>query len=162
MAMKREVKVGLFVFAGMIVTAAVVFFIGDERRLFESKYVFKATFGDVQGLKPGAPVRLSGVDIGYVQAVGHGGDANDNRLYVSFEVVRAEAARIRTDSVAKVGNKGLLGDKMLEVSPGTPGHAAQMPACSASAAGPPASAYSSSAGCSTGVDGAPLTRRVTP
>ncbi|HEU4404031.1 MAG TPA: MlaD family protein [Polyangiaceae bacterium] len=127
MAMKREVKVGLFVFAGMIVTAAVVFFIGDERRLFESKYVYKASFGDVQGLKPGAPVRLSGVDIGYVQAVGHGADPNDNRLYVSFEVVRAEASRIRTDSVAKVGNKGLLGDKMLEVSPGTPGHAALPP-----------------------------------
>lgn len=127
MAMKREVKVGLFVFAGMIVTAAVVFFIGDERRLFESKYVYKATFGDVQGLKPGAPVRLSGVDIGYVQAVGHGNDPNDNRLYVSFEVVRAEAARIKSDSIAKVGNKGLLGDKMLEVSPGTPGHEALPP-----------------------------------
>jgi phospholipid/cholesterol/gamma-HCH transport system substrate-binding protein len=127
MAMKREVKVGLFVFAGMIVTAAVVFFIGDERRLFESKYVYKATFGDVQGLKPGAPVRLSGVDIGYVQAVGHGDDPNDNRLYVSFEVVRAEAARIKSDSIAKVGNKGLLGDKMLEVSPGTPGQASLPP-----------------------------------
>ncbi len=122
MAIKREVKVGLFVFVGMIVTAAVVFFIGDERRLFEPKVHFKATFNDVQGLKPGAPVRLSGVDIGYVQAVGHGPDRDDNRLYVSFEVVRAEAPRVRSDSVAKVGNKGLLGDKMLEVSPGTPGH----------------------------------------
>jgi phospholipid/cholesterol/gamma-HCH transport system substrate-binding protein len=127
MAMQREVKVGLFVFAGMIVTAAVVFIIGDERRLFEPKYQFKATFGDVQGLKPGAPVRLSGVDIGYVNGVTHGPDPNDNRLYVSFEVVRGEAARIRSDSVAKVGNKGLLGDKMLEVTPGTPGHDALPP-----------------------------------
>ncbi|MCU0684697.1 MAG: MlaD family protein, partial [Polyangiaceae bacterium] len=123
MAVKREVKVGLFVFVGMIVTAAVVFFVGDERRLFESKYQFRSTFADVQGLKPGAPVRLSGVDIGYVQAVGHGPDASDDRLYVTFEVVRGEATRIRTDSVAKVGNKGLLGDKMLEVTPGTPGQA---------------------------------------
>ncbi|HEU4539289.1 MAG TPA: MlaD family protein [Polyangiaceae bacterium] len=123
MAVKREVKVGLFVFLGMIVTAAVVFFIGDERRLFEPKYQFRSTFNDVQGLKPGAPVRLSGVDIGYVQAVGHGPDASDDRLYVTYEVVRGEAARIRSDSVAKVGNKGLLGDKMLEVTPGTPGHA---------------------------------------
>lgn len=123
MAVKREVKVGLFVFVGMIVTAAVVFLVGDERHLFESKHQFRSTFADVQGLKPGAPVRLSGVDIGYVQAVGHSPDASDDRLYVTFEVVRAEAARIRTDSVAKVGNKGLLGDKMLEVTPGTPGQA---------------------------------------
>jgi phospholipid/cholesterol/gamma-HCH transport system substrate-binding protein len=127
MAAKREVKVGLFVFLGLVVTAAVVFFLGDERRLFESKYQFRATFGDVQGLKPGAPVRLSGVDIGYVKAVAHGPDPNDDRLYVTFEVVRAEAARVRGDSVAKVGNKGLLGDKMLEVTPGTPGHAALPP-----------------------------------
>jgi phospholipid/cholesterol/gamma-HCH transport system substrate-binding protein len=120
--MKREIIVGAFVLAGLGVTIGVVYMIGQERRVFDPKLMYTATFADVQGLKPGAPVRLSGVDIGTVSSVGHGKDPNDDRLYVTLEIVRSEAGRIRDDSVATVANKGLLGDKMMEVTPGTPGH----------------------------------------
>jgi phospholipid/cholesterol/gamma-HCH transport system substrate-binding protein len=64
---------------------------------------------------------LGGVDIGTVTGVGHGPDSNDDRLYVKVDVVSREAARVREDSVARVSNRGLLGDKMLELSAGTPG-----------------------------------------
>ena len=124
--MKREVTVGAFVLVGLAVTGAVIYTIGQERRVFNGKVEFKASFPDVQGLKPGAPVRLSGVDIGTVKAVEHGPNPKDDRLYVRLEIVKDEAMRIREDSVAKVANKGLLGDKMLEVTPGTPGRA-QLP-----------------------------------
>lgn len=114
----RNFKVGLFVLAGLLLSGVVIFLIGDERRLFESSVPFKAKFSDVQGLKGGAPIRMGGIDIGHVGKVGYGKDARDTTIYVTLEVVESEAGRIKTDSIVKVVTKGLLGDKMIEITKG--------------------------------------------
>jgi phospholipid/cholesterol/gamma-HCH transport system substrate-binding protein len=114
----REVKVGAFVAVGLVVAGAVVFMIGDERHAFERKEHYFAVFDDVQGLTRGAPVRMGGVDVGTVTSVTYGADEKDSRLHVDMEVVQAESRRIRQDSTATVGNKGLLGDKMVVISVG--------------------------------------------
>ncbi len=121
MALKREIKVGLFVLVGMIVFGLVIFLIGDERQAFERKETYRAIFDDVQGLKRGSTVRMGGVDVGAVTGVRYSEDPNDLKLYVSFTVVRDEARRIRSDSVVFIDNKGLLGDKMVTLKAGTPG-----------------------------------------
>ncbi|HVW26204.1 MAG TPA: MlaD family protein [Polyangiaceae bacterium] len=120
MALSREVKVGAFVAAGLLVAGLVVFLIGDERRAFAKKDRYYAVFDDVQGLTRGSPVRMGGVDVGQVQSVAYSDNANDNRLRVTMDIVRAEARRIRSDSVATIGNKGLLGDKMVVIKVGSP------------------------------------------
>lgn len=127
MALSRESRVGAFVLAGLIVAGLVVFMIGDERRLFDRKEPYRVAFADVQGLKPGAPVRLGGIDIGTVSGVGHGKDPSDDRLFVQLDIVRSEAGRIREDTVARIGNKGLLGDKMIELVGGAPGRPSLAP-----------------------------------
>src|SRR5262245_41629832 len=114
----RDLKVGIFVLLGLLFSGAVVFLIGDERRLFASSVEFTARFSDVQGLKSGAPIRMGGIDIGHVSYVGYGDDAQDTTIYVTLDIVGKEAGRIRTDSIAKVASKGLLGDKMIEITKG--------------------------------------------
>jgi len=118
-AIPREVKVGAFVTAGLVVTGLVVFLIGDERHAFESKERYYTVFDDVQGLTRGSPVRMGGVDVGSVSQVGYADDAKDSRLHITLEVVKTEARRIHADSVATIGNKGLLGDKMVVISVGS-------------------------------------------
>lgn len=118
MKIVRDVKVGLFVLAGLLFSALVIFLIGDERRLFSSSIEFQSKFADVQGLKSGAPIRMGGIDIGHVQSVGYGKDATDTSVYVVLDVVESEARRIRTDSQVRIVNKGLLGDKMVEITKG--------------------------------------------
>jgi phospholipid/cholesterol/gamma-HCH transport system substrate-binding protein len=120
MATSKEMRVGAFVLAGLIIVGVVIFLIGDEKRAFEAKVIFHTSFGDVQGLRAGAPVRLGGVDIGAVSRVAHADDPADPRLYVDMRIVRREAARIRQDTVAKISNRGLLGDKMIELTVGSP------------------------------------------
>lgn len=115
----RDVKVGLFVLAGLLFSALVIFLIGDERRFFSSSVKFSTTFSDVQGLKPGAPVRMGGIDIGTVTKVGYRPGTADNEVYVELDIVKAESGRIRKDSVARISAKGLLGDKMVEVTKGS-------------------------------------------
>lgn len=114
----RNFRVGLFVLAGLCFSGLVIFLIGDERRLFESSVEFRAKFSDVQGLKSGAPVRMGGVDVGHVSGVGYGKTPGDTTIYVKLSIVRFEAGRVKTDSIAKVAAKGLLGDKMIEITKG--------------------------------------------
>ncbi len=121
MSVVREVKVGVFVLAGMCVLGAVIFLIGEERRAFASKGEYQAVFNDVQGLRRGSPVRMGGVDIGSVSEVSYGNEANDRKIYVKMAIVEREARRIRADSIASIEAKGLLGDKMIAITVGTPG-----------------------------------------
>src|SRR5260221_9245021 len=124
MSSSKEMRVGIFVLAGLVVAGIVVFLIGEEKRFFEKKLDYHTSFSDVQGLKSGAPVRLGGVDIGNVISVRHGDDSSDNRLYVDMHIAKREAVRVRQDTIAKIANKGLLGDKMIELSGGSAGAAA--------------------------------------
>ncbi len=118
--MKRELKVGLFVIFGLALTMLAVFLIGDTRQLWAPKSPYRTAFEDVAGLKPGAPVRMGGLDIGAVTKVGHEGNLGDTRIFVELSITTAEAQRIRADTVARVVNKGLLGDKMVELTVGSP------------------------------------------
>ncbi len=120
MAMKRELKVGIFVMFGLLVAGALIFLIGDERRVFDRHYDLNADFSDVVGLKPGAPVRMGGLDIGSVTKVGYDEkNPKDKLLHVRFSIIVAAHERIREDSVVTISNKGLLGDKMLEITQGS-------------------------------------------
>ena len=114
--MSKQTKVGIFVLVGLVLTAAIVFTIGDSRSVWSRKIVYHAAFADVVGLKAGAPVRMGGVDIGNVTSVAHSGDVTVSHILIEMSVVRTETVRIRQDTVAKIANKGLLGDKMIELS----------------------------------------------
>ena len=117
--MNRQLKVGLFVIFGLALTMLAIFLIGNTRRLWAPKVPFRAAFNDIAGLKPGAPVRMGGLDIGSVVSLGHDGNAGDPRIYVRLDIEKDEATRVRSDSVARIVNRGLLGDKMVELTVGS-------------------------------------------
>lgn len=116
----RSLKVGAFVVVGLVLATIAVFLIGDSRRAWDRKVTFKAKFNDVVGLKSGSPVRMGGIDVGSVSSVSHGESPDDPKIYVEIAVARNEARRVRPDTVARVVNKGLLGDKMVDLSGGDP------------------------------------------
>jgi phospholipid/cholesterol/gamma-HCH transport system substrate-binding protein len=120
MAGAREIKVGGFVLLGLIVIGILVFMIGEERSMFDRKVAYRAVFQDVQGLKEGSAVRMGGYDVGTVVRIGYSDDPGDLDLYVTMSVVEAESRRIRSDSLASIENKGLLGDKMISIKAGSP------------------------------------------
>jgi phospholipid/cholesterol/gamma-HCH transport system substrate-binding protein len=120
MAARREIKVGAFVLAGLVAVGGVIFMIGEERQLFERKIDYQVSFTDVQGLRPGSPVRMGGLDIGTVSKVAYATDENDRKIYVTVAILSAQSKRIKTDSIATIEGKGLLGDKMVSVTTGSP------------------------------------------
>src|SRR5258708_4157228 len=103
--MSRQLKVGLFVVFGLGLAMLAIFLIGDTRKLWQSKTTFRAAFQDVAGLKPGAPVRMGGLDVGSVTDLGHGDSLSDTRVFVRMSISKQESERMRSDTVARVVNK---------------------------------------------------------
>lgn len=117
---RRNTTVGIFVLLGLLLAGTTIFLIGDERRFFSARKIYRTSFADVGGLKAGAPVRMGGIDIGQVKEVGYDKKApTDTTVYVTFDVVASEIGRIRTDSHTRISTKGLLGDKLVEVTRGS-------------------------------------------
>jgi phospholipid/cholesterol/gamma-HCH transport system substrate-binding protein len=115
-------KVGLFFLLAVAVGLGVLFLLGSDTLLFVEKMTYRAQFPDVGGLREGAPVRLGGRDVGSVTDVSFGPLAEGApTLVVTLQVRRAFSERIRQDSVARIASQGLLGDKLVELTLGSPG-----------------------------------------
>ncbi len=110
-----EIRVGVFVVAALAVGTALVFTIGSRRNMFSSKETYRAAFSSVGGLRSGSPLSMAGVDVGTVGKVELRGDG---RIYVELNVNESYVPLVRVDTVASIGNKGLLGDKLVDLSVG--------------------------------------------
>lgn len=116
------VRAGLFVALGLALAGVVVFLIGKERNLFEKQNVYRSAFENVDGLQLDSPVRLGGLQVGRVTRIAFAEEVADQRIVVEMLVGRRYAERIRSDSVARVTSRGVLGDKAIDISLGTTGH----------------------------------------
>jgi phospholipid/cholesterol/gamma-HCH transport system substrate-binding protein len=63
---KLELKVGVFVFIGLVLLAVLILSIGGFKT-WTSGYNINFIFHFVNGVKVGAPVRYAGVDVGEVK-----------------------------------------------------------------------------------------------
>ena len=114
-----QFRVGAFVFVGFAVLALVVYLIGERRHLFSRKVQLHTAFREAGGISVGTAVRLAGVTIGEVTAVRIGEDARIKDILIDFEVKLDSFHRLRADTRARVASKGLLGDKIIELSIGS-------------------------------------------
>ena len=60
---------GVFVVGSLTLLAAVILTLSSERGLWKRHYRLVTYFDNVQGLIPGAPIRLAGKDVGTVENV---------------------------------------------------------------------------------------------
>ena len=113
---KYETVVGIFVVASLAALLVMVLVIAQQERLWEEHVEFRAVFKDVSGLKVGSEVRLAGVTVGNVKSI----TINpQGQIIVGFEVVGKYRSQIRRDSHATIGYQGLLGEKSLDITPGS-------------------------------------------
>jgi phospholipid/cholesterol/gamma-HCH transport system substrate-binding protein len=116
-----ELRVGLVVVASLAILAFTVLYIGSGGGTpWARRYTVRALMNDVNGLKPGAPVRLGGVEVGTVTGVELASDAG-GLVEVSMRLDRRVHGRVTTDSRASLGSLGLLGEKAIDVSAGPSG-----------------------------------------
>ncbi len=133
---KREAMVGLFVLVGIGAATMMIVMLGSEQRIFEERIQLRAIFGNVSGMRVGAPVYVAGLSVGTVEQLrfvppgemrrtegpAPGASEGADRVAEIEVVMKIEERfrrQIRDDSVATVGSVGLLGDKSIEISVGS-------------------------------------------
>lgn len=114
------VRAGLFVALGLGLSTVVIFLLGKERNLFDKQMTYVGAFENVDGLQLDAPVRLGGLQVGRVSNITFAPDLGDKRIMVTMELAERFKERVRRDSVARVAGRGVLGDKAIDISLGSP------------------------------------------
>ena len=117
---KRDLRVGALALAALALLAVAILTIGQRQQVFVRHTRYQTSFANVTGLQTGAAVRLSGVDVGFVEAIELSTDPEQRRIKVRFSVDGDYTERIREDSEASIKTIGLLGDKYLEIRAGSP------------------------------------------
>lgn len=117
--MSTELKVGAVVLIGVVVLAVFILRMDDTSTLFgvsTDVYRVQVRFDTISGLGVDAPVRLAGVPVGRVERI----DLTDDGQALVTLRINDEVA-LRQSATASVASLGLLGEKYLEVTAGTPG-----------------------------------------
>jgi phospholipid/cholesterol/gamma-HCH transport system substrate-binding protein len=110
-----ELRVGVVVIVSLVVLAGTILYIGSGGGSpWAKKYVVKATMRDVNGLKPGAPVRVGGVEVGTVTKVDFAKGSGE--VEVEMRLDSRVQDRVTDKSQAALGALGLLGEKAVDIT----------------------------------------------
>ncbi len=117
-----ELRVGVFVLVGLAIMAIAIFYVTGGGT-FGPKYRLTTYLPEVEGLQVGAPVSLSGVQVGNVESISLNKNPQDRVTIspspcASKRASRRISARIRYASLV---TQGLLGDRYVSITRGISG-----------------------------------------
>jgi len=115
---KVELRVGAFVFFGLLVLVYIIFSIGDFY-IFSPGYRIKTVFNFADGIEISSPVRYAGVEVGRVEEIDIFYDEEEKKNKIALEAWIQGEVKIEKDAKCYINTLGLLGEKYLEILPGT-------------------------------------------
>jgi len=114
---KFKVRLGLFITGGLALFILAVFIIGKQKNLFNPVIKLTTTFHNVSGLQVGNNVRFSGITIGTVDNISI---INSTTVRVDLLIRKEIQKFIKSDGEVAIGSEGLIGDRLLIISQGSP------------------------------------------
>jgi phospholipid/cholesterol/gamma-HCH transport system substrate-binding protein len=117
-----QLKVGAVIAGALVVLAVAIYKLGQAANLFSRRYELVAYLPNANGLRAGGVVFVAGQFAGTIKSIDFLPVDNDTtrNLKVRMAVDEGLKSQIRSDSKAKVRTLGLLGDKVIDISIGTP------------------------------------------
>jgi len=113
----KRLYAGVFFVIGIILIFIVVMAIGIEKGMTQPKFRVQTLFNEVGGLSVGAPIRLSGVNIGTVGHIDFLDEKIDGRgVQVTMNIFRRYRKQLEKASRVAIKTEGILGDKIIEIS----------------------------------------------
>jgi phospholipid/cholesterol/gamma-HCH transport system substrate-binding protein len=101
----------------LVFFAIAIFFIGKQQNLFNPVFKVTTTFYNVSGLQVGNNVRFSGINVGIIDLIKI---INDTTVQVDMLIRKDVQKFIKADSEASIGSAGIIGDKVMIISHGSP------------------------------------------
>jgi len=120
-----QLKVGAVILVALVVMGVAILKLGQSAHLFSKRYTLVSFVPNTAGLRVGGQVTVAGQLAGAVKTIEFlpvDADTTKN-LRVIIEVDKEVQPQVRRDSQAKLKTLGLLGDKVFDISPGTPKYA---------------------------------------
>ncbi|MDH3518973.1 MAG: outer membrane lipid asymmetry maintenance protein MlaD [Myxococcales bacterium] len=111
---KRDLTVGLFVMLGLAAIGYLSIQVGGVTYSGPGGLTIYATFDEVGGLKPRAPVAVAGVSVGQVKRI-----ELDSDLRARVTLDLDPNLELSADTSASIRTSGLLGDQFVALEPGS-------------------------------------------
>ena len=109
-----DVLVGVFLIAGFCAFGWLALQLGEVPWLTGVKrYDIQAEFHNISGIKTGADVQISGVNVGLVKGLEL---SEDGLAVVTMQL--DNSVKLPADSIVSVKSQGIIGDKFLQISLG--------------------------------------------
>ncbi len=121
-----QLRVGALILVGIIILTVAVVQLGRAAKLFGQRFELVTFMPDAAGLREGGGVTLAGQLAGTIRRIEFLPPSADTtrNLRLILEVDQALSDQIREDSRVRLRTRGLLGDRVVDISPGTPRFAA--------------------------------------
>ncbi len=109
-----EIMVGVFLVIGFLAFGWLALRLGEVSILTQgTTYTLDAAFNNVSGLKKGAEIQISGVNVGTVRDIRLD---QDNMALVRMQL--QQNVHLPLDSMASIKTQGIIGDKYIQISLG--------------------------------------------
>jgi phospholipid/cholesterol/gamma-HCH transport system substrate-binding protein len=114
----KNIRLGIFVSVGITLFIIAIYFIGAKQQMFTKTIRLSGFFTDISGLQKGNNVRFSGINVGTVDEIII---VSDSLVRVDVIVEKKIQKFIKKDALAAIGSEGLMGNKVLNITPGLDG-----------------------------------------
>ncbi|MCU0371751.1 MAG: MlaD family protein [Ignavibacteria bacterium] len=112
----KKLVVAFFIATGLLLFLVAIFIIGSKQNMFTSTMKIYSAFETVSGLREGSTVRFNGISVGTVDGIDI---ISGSKVMVEMTVVSSVRQFIKRDSKAKVVSEGLIGNKIIDITPGS-------------------------------------------
>ncbi len=121
--MKTEAKVGILAILSLIFIAIFAYFMG-YMSIFSSGKSLYVTYNFAGGIEEGSPVRVMGIKVGKVKRITFDPhmkmpDGEEVKLKLEISIDPKAWESVRRDSQFFINLAGVIGEKFLEITPGT-------------------------------------------
>lgn len=111
----KKLVIAFFIVTGLLLFLVAIFVIGSKQNLFTSTMKIQSAFETVSGLLEGSNVRFNGISVGTVDKINI---ISGNKVMVEMTIVSSVRQFIKRDSKAKIVSEGLIGNKIIDITPG--------------------------------------------
>lgn len=111
----RKLVIAFFIIIGLLLFLVAIFVIGSKQNMFTSTMKINSIFETVSGLLEGSNVRFNGISVGTVDKINI---VSGNKVMVEMTIVSSVRKFIKRDSQVKIISEGLIGNKIVDITPG--------------------------------------------
>lgn len=107
---------GLFFIIGVAIVIMFIGRIGQDKGFSEPKFTVSVLFGNVGGLIEGAPVRISGVNVGTVASIDFlDKEFMGKRVKVDLNIIQKFVPQLKKANSFTIQTEGILGEKLVGI-----------------------------------------------